>query len=88
MAETCTICGAPFGSISELVLHMNSSHKDAPASADLEFNPEARQEGLLCALCGQRFPTRQALAMHNLQPHPPLGKLRRARSDRPRPAGA
>ncbi|MCI4343220.1 MAG: C2H2-type zinc finger protein [Thermoplasmata archaeon] len=77
MSETCTICGAPFATPSELVAHRRARHKDAAASADLEMNPEAHTPGLLCALCGRRFASPQALAAHNLQPHPQLGRLRR-----------
>jgi len=77
MSETCTICGAPFATPSELVVHRRTRHKNVAASADLEMNPEAHRAGLLCALCGRRFASAQALAAHNLAPHPQLGQLRR-----------
>jgi hypothetical protein len=77
--ETCGICGEPFASPSELVIHMREAHKDAPASADLDMNPEAHRPGLVCALCGRRFATPQALAAHNLRPHPELDHPRSSR---------
>jgi hypothetical protein len=78
MPEICTICGAPCASEPELVVHMKEAHKDADPAADVELNPEAHTRGFPCALCGQRFPTPQALAAHNLQPHSPESSAHRA----------
>jgi C2H2-type zinc finger len=69
MSELCTICGAEFGSASDLMVHMKTDHKDADPASDVEMNPEAHTKGFLCALCGRRFPTAEALAAHNLHPH-------------------
>jgi Zinc finger, C2H2 type/C2H2-type zinc finger len=77
MSETCTICGAPFASPSELVIHRRAEHRYAAASADTEMNPEAHTAGLRCALCGRRFASAPALAEHNLRPHAQFGQLRR-----------
>jgi uncharacterized C2H2 Zn-finger protein len=69
MAEECPDCGATFASPAELVAHVNSAHQGGDEDASMAMNPEARHPGLVCALCGQRFDDRQALAEHNLRPH-------------------
>jgi hypothetical protein len=69
MSEVCKICAAPLASAAELVDHMKTAHKDVDPAADVELNPEAHTSGFLCGLCGRRFPTSEALAKHNLQPH-------------------
>jgi hypothetical protein len=78
MSEMCTICGASFGSAADLMTHRRTDHKDADPTSDVQMNPEAHTPGFLCAMCGQRFPTAQALAAHNLHP-PPLGRVVRKR---------
>jgi hypothetical protein len=82
MTEVCSICGAPEASAAELVVHMRDLHKDASPAADVELNPEAHTSGFVCALCARRFQTPQALAAHNLNPHPEVPRV-----PRPRPAG-
>jgi DNA-directed RNA polymerase subunit RPC12/RpoP len=77
MSEMCTICGAEFAGAADLLEHKKLSHKDADPASDVEMNPEAHTRGYLCGLCGQRFPTAQALAQHNLQPHPMEREARR-----------
>ncbi len=69
MSETCGTCGAPLGNAAELVEHAKTAHKGENPSASLEMNPEAHRAGLVCALCGGRFPNAHALAEHNLHPH-------------------
>jgi|HubBroStandDraft_5_1064220.scaffolds.fasta_scaffold67966_3 hypothetical protein len=76
MSETCTICGAPFASPVELVIHRRTAHRNEATTADLELNPEAHTAGLRCALCGRRFASPRALAEHNLRPHPQWGRIR------------
>jgi hypothetical protein len=71
MSDVCTICGAPCGSAADLMLHMKQVHKNDDPASDIEMNPEAHKAGLVCALCGHRFPDAHALAEHALQPHPP-----------------
>jgi len=68
MSEVCSLCAAPCGSPAELVDHLKTAHKDVEAVADVELNPEAHPSGFLCAMCGRRFLTAQALAIHNLRP--------------------
>jgi hypothetical protein len=69
MAEECADCGASFGSASELAIHMKESHSGGDAKASMGMNPESATPGLVCALCGQRFSSREALARHNILPH-------------------
>lgn len=69
MSETCGTCGAPLGNAVDLVEHTKTAHKDQKPTASLEMNPEAHRAGLVCALCGHRFPNARALAEHNLHPH-------------------
>lgn len=78
MSETCSLCGEVFGSVTSLVEHENLAHSHDDQAQDVEMNPETHRAGLVCALCGRRFPTPQALAAHNLRPHP-------APERRPRP---
>ncbi len=70
MNETCDLCGELFGSPTSLVEHLREAHKNDDPSATIESNPEAHRAGLVCALCGRRFPSARALASHNLRPHP------------------
>ena len=81
MAEECPDCGASFASAAELVGHMNEAHAGGNAKESLSMNPESHIQGLLCALCGRRFESREALARHNLGPHyrvnRPRGQLHR-----------
>jgi len=77
MSETCTICGMPLGTPSALVEHLAAAHKYDDPTSSVERNPEAHAPGVVCALCGRRFPTARALAEHNLHPHPrPRGSPR------------
>ena len=69
MAEECPDCGASFASAAELVTHVKAKHHGGDAKASLEMNPESTTPGLVCALCGARFSSREALAQHNLRPH-------------------
>jgi hypothetical protein len=71
MSEICSICGAPAGNVADLVTHMREAHKDDAPGSSVEMNPEAHRPGLVCALCGRRFPNARALAEHNLRPHLP-----------------
>ena len=70
--STCSICGAVTDSEADLVVHAKSAHKTVNTSTDFEttLNPEVRNPGLVCALCGLRFATPRELAAHNLGPHP------------------
>jgi hypothetical protein len=77
MSELCTICGAEYGSASDLMVHVKTDHKDIDPASDVEMNPEAHTWGYLCGLCGKRFSTPQALAEHNLHPHAARRPLRR-----------
>jgi hypothetical protein len=76
MSEACAICGAPQGSPESLIQHMKTAHKHDDPASDVEMNPEAHTPGLVCALCGQRFPTPATLQSHNLRPHPPRKAIR------------
>jgi uncharacterized C2H2 Zn-finger protein len=69
MAEECADCGATFSSPAELVRHVKENHSGGDPHASLAMNPESERSGLVCALCGQRFGDKQALARHNLSPH-------------------
>jgi hypothetical protein len=77
MSELCTICGAQYGSASDLMVHLKADHKDADPASDVEMNPEAHTWGYLCGLCGRRFSTPRALAEHNLHPHATRHPIRR-----------
>ncbi len=61
----------------DLVEHMNREHAHDDPTLSVEQNPEAHTAGVVCALCGRRFPTGRALAEHNLRPHPPEREYRR-----------
>jgi C2H2 type zinc finger protein len=69
MSEMCAICGASSPSAADLLVHQRTVHKNADPTSSIEMNPEAHIPGLLCAMCGRRFPTAVALARHNLHPH-------------------
>jgi hypothetical protein len=69
MAEECAQCGAYFGSPGDLMVHVRTAHKRPDPQASLNTNPESHIPGLVCALCGQRFPTPEALSHHGLRPH-------------------
>lgn len=69
MTEVCADCGASFASPAELVTHMQKEHRGGDAAKSLEMNPMSHVNDLECALCGRLFPTREALAAHNLEPH-------------------
>lgn len=70
MVELCPDCGESFGSPADLVTHMKAVHGGGDAEASMDMNPASHEPGLECALCGRWFPTKEALAAHNLQPHP------------------
>jgi hypothetical protein len=69
VAEVCPDCGGSFSSPAELVIHIKSAHSGVNPKETLAMNPEAHRRGLVCALCGLRFPNRESLARHNLSPH-------------------
>ncbi|MGA9839964.1 MAG: C2H2-type zinc finger protein [Thermoplasmata archaeon] len=75
MSNLCTICGAPCDSPADLMAHMKTVHKNDDPASDVEMNPETHRAGLVCALCGRRFPDAQSLANHNLHPHPETHKI-------------
>ena len=83
MSEMCPDCGAPFADPAELVAHVRKDHQGGDAAASLAENPYSETPGLTCALCGKTFPTREALAAHDLMPHP---ASRRWGRPRPMPA--
>jgi len=66
MSESCSECGAPFGSPHALLDHTRSAHRAPDPTASFNRNPEAHLAGLVCALCGKRFPSPAALTVHNL----------------------
>lgn len=80
MSETCEHCGAPFGSPVSLVEHLQSAHAQDESASSIDWNPEEHTPGLVCALCGHRFPTAKALSQHNLRPHPEPGRKGWSRS--------
>ncbi|HTZ62050.1 MAG TPA: C2H2-type zinc finger protein [Thermoplasmata archaeon] len=69
MAEVCADCGASFGGPAELVRHMNTVHHGGDDVASLDMNPESHRAGLVCALCGKRFRSKEELRRHGLGPH-------------------
>ena len=79
MSEVCADCGEYFGSPSEMIAHVRAAHPGGDPGASRATNPESTTPGLACALCGQRFTSREELARHNIRPH--------YRSNRPRPLG-
>ncbi|MGA8302274.1 MAG: C2H2-type zinc finger protein [Thermoplasmata archaeon] len=83
MAEECASCGGYFASPSELLAHTKKAHPTHDSSESLAMNPESLEPGLVCALCGVRFRDSEALARHNVSPHPPTN-----RSGRKTPVGA
>ena len=71
MANSCAACGGVFASPAELLELSRKSRKesaatDVPTADDLQPEP-GHQLG--CAACGERFPSRETLARHNLRPH-------------------
>lgn len=70
MSETCAMCGVSKGSKAALVEHVRTAHQHDDPASSIEVNPEAHAPGLVCALCGLRFPTARSLLDHNLKPHP------------------
>jgi hypothetical protein len=69
VAELCANCGSTFASPAELVFHVKKKHRTVDPNESLAMNPESHQPGLVCALCGDQFPNREALARHNVRPH-------------------
>jgi uncharacterized C2H2 Zn-finger protein len=69
VAEECADCGATFANPAELVAHVKKAHGTINPAESLAMNPESHTPGLVCALCGIRFPNREALARHSLRPH-------------------
>jgi Zinc finger, C2H2 type len=69
VAESCPDCGVSLGSPAELVAHVKTVHGGVNPEETLAMNPESLRRGLVCALCGLRFPNREAIARHNLSPH-------------------
>ena len=69
MPEECAYCGASQASKSDLVDHIRRAHGGGSPAASLATNPEAETVGLVCALCGRRFPDKESLARHNVTPH-------------------
>jgi uncharacterized C2H2 Zn-finger protein len=75
MAESCGYCGASFGGPADLVAHVNRTHRGGREEASLAMNPESRRPGVVCGLCGRRFPRPKSLMRHLLSPdaHPNRG---------------
>ena len=69
MAEICPDCAGSFPDPADLVYHLRKAHAGGDPKESLSINPESRRPGLVCALCGRRFPTPGALARHALSPH-------------------
>lgn len=69
MAELCADCGGTFASAADLVAHVKKAHGSIRPDESMAMNPESANPGLVCALCGVRFPTRESLARHNVRPH-------------------
>jgi DNA-directed RNA polymerase subunit RPC12/RpoP len=70
MAEQCSDCGANFASTQELIQHSHEHSKVPEASEGVELlEPAEPQRGFVCLICGARFGSPQALALHNLEPH-------------------
>jgi hypothetical protein len=78
MSEMCSECGASFGSPTDLLVHRRAAHQGGDPAATLRMNPASATPGVTCALCGRTFPSRQALARHNL-----LRRERPLRESRP-----
>ncbi|HYK92858.1 MAG TPA: C2H2-type zinc finger protein [Thermoplasmata archaeon] len=77
MAEVCPECAASFGSAADLIEHTSTEHgSESPTVERPQSVPNA--PAIRCALCGARFASPRALALHNLVPHNP-GPLPRAR---------
>ena len=85
MSELCAMCGLSFGSHADLVIHYRGKHRDDDETTSLATNPEAHRPGLVCTLCGRRFPSPEALAGHSMGPHPARRPDRR-RVGRPAPS--
>ena len=62
MSEACADCGEYFGSPSDLTAHMRTVPSGGDPEASLATNPESSTPGLVCALCGRRFTSRDELA--------------------------
>jgi uncharacterized C2H2 Zn-finger protein len=86
MSEECADCGASFSSPPDLIDHMNTAHGGGDATASLAMNPMSETPLLECALCGRTFTSREALAAHNLSPHPIGAPTRRRHARAPGPA--
>jgi uncharacterized C2H2 Zn-finger protein len=69
VAELCPNCGGSFATPAELMVHVKKNHKWSSPMETLSMNPESDTPGLVCALCGARFPDRESLARHNIRPH-------------------
>jgi len=69
MPKECADCGASLAGAAELVRHMEIAHRGGDPTASLSMNLESDRSGLACALCGQRFSDKAALAQHDLSPH-------------------
>lgn len=70
MAEECSECGAVFATTAELIQHAHEHAKVPEGYQGVEaLEPSEPQRGFVCMLCGARFGSPQALALHNLEPH-------------------
>jgi len=77
MAEECAECGGWFASPTALVIHVKEAHSVIHGDQSLALNPESHTPGLVCALCGKRFRSREALMRHNFSPHYISNRTRR-----------
>jgi DNA-directed RNA polymerase subunit RPC12/RpoP len=70
MAEECAECGASFSSTQELIQHAHDHSAQATGEGFTSMNvPTEVPHAFMCMLCGARFVSPQALALHNLEPH-------------------
>lgn len=75
MAETCSTCGASFGSGADLISHTTTAHSVPEGDGG---RVEAVADRVLrCAVCGAAFTTPKAFAAHNVRPHRSGPTLRR-----------
>jgi len=70
MSEVCPDCNAPFADPAELVAHVRKAHAGGDPVASLATNPYSHLPGFTCSLCGRVFDSPEALARHDLRPHP------------------
>jgi DNA-directed RNA polymerase subunit RPC12/RpoP len=70
MAEECSECGAMFASTQDLIQHSHEHSRVPEGNQGVEgLEPAEPQRGFMCLICGAKFGSPQALALHNLEPH-------------------